>query len=198
MTDEAAECTETEDQQRQRLHDAARSELLDRQRSNSESYDKAILTLASGALGLSLSFIKDILPASEPARRVCLLYVSWILLTAAIITTVASFLLSNEAINQALRQNTEYYLKRNESAFVRTKLSRAVDASNYASGILFVFGIVLTVIFVSVNFSEVRGMKTSNTELINLKGGHSVPQMQKAEIGDLAKGPVNPSNPAID
>lgn len=183
---------ETETQLRRRLHGEQRSELLERQRSNSESYDKAILTLSSGALGLSLTFIKDLLPASRQPVWTNLLYWSWGLLTGAIIITVVSFLLSSAAINQALNQITEYYLNGNESAFTRTKLSWAVDASNYISGGLFVAGILVTVLFVSINFSEVRSMKTSKTDMVNLSGGHAVPNMQKVATGDLKRGQAIP------
>ena len=190
MNDELGE--ETESQQRRRLHGEQRSELLERQRSNSESYDKAILTLSSGALGLSLTFIKDLLPASRQPVWTTLLYWSWGLLTAAIIITVVSFLLSSAAINQALNQITEYYLNGNEGAFARTKLSWAVDASNYISGGLFVAGVLVTVLFVSINFSEVRSMKASKTDTVNLSGGHAVPNMQRVATGDLKRGQTIP------
>lgn len=197
MADEAAE-GETEEQQRRRLHDAQRAELLDRQRANSDSFDKAILTLASGTLALSLSFIKDALPASLAPAWTSLLYVSWILLTAAIITTVISYLLSNAAIDQALVQNTEYYLHRNEAAFAKSKLSYAVDLSNGASGVLFTLGMALTVAFVSINFHKAQSMKTSDKGLISLTGGHSVPQMQKVASGSLEKGqPIPQMQPVI-
>lgn len=46
----------TEGQQRERLYANARTELLDRQFSNSQAYDKAVLTLSSAFLALSLTF----------------------------------------------------------------------------------------------------------------------------------------------
>jgi hypothetical protein len=54
-TDDALGQTETEEQQRRRLHASECAELLKRQFSNSEAYDKAILALSSGFLALSLS-----------------------------------------------------------------------------------------------------------------------------------------------
>jgi hypothetical protein len=196
MTDEAAE-DETEKQQRRRLHDAQRSELLDRQRANSDSYDKAILTLASGSLALSLSFIKDILPASSVPAWTGLLYASWILLTLAIISTVASYLFSNAAINQALVKNTEYYLEEKEAALAKTKLSYVVDASNLVSGILFILGIALTVAFVSINFHEVRNMKTADTRS-PYQAGILSHRMQKVATGSLEKGqPIPQMQPVV-
>jgi hypothetical protein len=52
MTDEGTDDDESPEQERRRLHDAYCAELLDRQRSNSDSYDKAVLTVASGSLAV--------------------------------------------------------------------------------------------------------------------------------------------------
>jgi hypothetical protein len=84
-------------------HATARNEILERLSSNSEAYDKAILTLASALLALSVTFIKDLLPSS-PINHVWLLYGSWIVLTAAIIGTVLSFRISDAALAKQLDQ----------------------------------------------------------------------------------------------
>jgi hypothetical protein len=42
------------DEERKKLHDSLRDELLKRQLSNSENLDRAILMLSSAGLGLSL------------------------------------------------------------------------------------------------------------------------------------------------
>lgn len=179
---------ETEDQQRERLHTSARGELLDRQFSNSEAYDKAILTLSSGFLALSLSFIKEILPAGS-ITWATLLYASWVLLALAIVSTVISFRVSNAAIERQLEQAQRYYGERDESAFTKSKLSRAVDWLNNVSGGLFTLGVVLTVIFVISNFSEEKSMSNkSGSEPTRLDEGHTVPPMQKVIVEPLKRG----------
>jgi hypothetical protein len=178
-TEDALVEAETEDQQRERLHTGARSELLDRQFSNSEAYDKAILTLSSGFLALSLSFIKEILPAGSIAWT-GLLYASWVLLASAIVSTVTSFRVSNAAIERQLEQAHRYYKEKDESAFTKSKLSRSVDWLNNISGGLFIFGVVLTVIFVILNFSEEKSMSNkSGSGPTRLDEGHTVPTLQK-------------------
>ena len=180
--------TETEDQQRERLHTSARSELLDRQFSNSEAYDKAILTLSGGFLALSLSFIKEILPAGS-ITWTGLLYASWVLLALAIISTVISFRVSNAAIEGQLAQTHRYYKEKDESAFTKSRLSRSVDWLNNVSGGLFIFGVVLTVVFVILNFSEEKSMSNkSGSGPTRLDEGHTVPPMQRVVSEPVKRG----------
>ena len=65
----------------------------DTESKNAESFDKAILTLASGALGLSLSFTKEIV---EPQQALAnwLLFLSWGGFLFAIVLTVLSYLVT--------------------------------------------------------------------------------------------------------
>jgi hypothetical protein len=167
---------------RQQLHESARAELLERQFSNSEAYDKAILTLSSGFLALSLTFIKDLVP-SNAIKGVGLLYASWIVLALAIIATVLSFRISDAAINGQLQQIDRYYHERDERALAKSKLAHYVDWFNNTSGALFVLGVFLTVVFVIFNFSEAKSMGKT---LIN--EGQTIPTMQKLSDNLVKKG----------
>jgi hypothetical protein len=100
-------------------------EILERLSSNSEAYDKAILTLASALLALSVTFIKDLLPSS-PINHVWLLYGSWIVLTAAIIGTVLSFRISDAALAKQLDQIDRYYAHKDDTALARTGLASLI------------------------------------------------------------------------
>jgi hypothetical protein len=124
--DESSTQQEDDGQLRQQLYSTARTELLERQFSNSEAYDKAILTLSSGFLALSLTFIKDLVSPGT-IRVTGLLYASWIVLTAAIISTVLSFRVSNIAIEGQLAQAERYYHGRDENALSKGMLSRSVE-----------------------------------------------------------------------
>jgi len=56
--------------ERQRVYERTRDDLLKRQLSNAENFDKAILSVSTAALGFSLAFLKDIVPLAE-ADNVC-------------------------------------------------------------------------------------------------------------------------------
>ncbi|EGR1181158.1 hypothetical protein AABF50_004589 [Vibrio parahaemolyticus] len=72
---------------RQKMYDELRDELYKRELSNSESFDKAILSLSSAGLAISLTFIKSIV-SIDSAIFVYWLYASWVCFGVAIISTV--------------------------------------------------------------------------------------------------------------
>ena len=89
------ECT------RQRLYEAQCLKCQDNVHSVQQEFDKAILTLSAGLMGISLAFIKDIVPL-ELAIDLPLLYASWVFGVGAIIVTLASFWTSKNAFNAQL------------------------------------------------------------------------------------------------
>ncbi len=91
-------------EERKRLHDSLRDELFKRQLSNSENLDRAILMLSSAGLGLSLVFVKDLVPLAQ-ADCMCILYFSWFLFGFAILSTIVSFFVSQQGIKKQLEMN---------------------------------------------------------------------------------------------
>jgi hypothetical protein len=191
----------TDDEQRRRdLFDATRKELVTQKSSNSEAYDKAVLTLSSAFLGVSLAFLKDS-TSSHPVDWVPLLVASWICLTLAIIATVISFQLSNCAADVQMELAERYYMRGNKRALNRTRIARYVDYVNWAAGILFIFGVFLTVAFVSINFIESNSMsKISKPGPTHAMDGQSISKMQQVStvqkgqsINNMQKAPQAPS-----
>lgn len=163
---------------REDIYAETRRDLLARQLSNSERFDAAILTLSSGALGLSLAFIKDIVPV-EKANYVALLNVSWWLFGLAIVSTIASFLVSQLAIKKQLHYAEKYYLDSDESYLKKRNLpALATDAINYLSGFLFVSAIVVTIFFVSKNIGGTFDMTKDTTKTVPLREAATIPSLQ--------------------
>ncbi len=75
----------------QKMFSERRQELINRQLSNSESQDRAVLTLSSSGLVLSVSFIRFVVEL-EAAVYTWLLYASWGLFATAVISTILSYL----------------------------------------------------------------------------------------------------------
>lgn len=134
-----------------RTYSETRKDLLTRLLSNSEAYDKAILSLSSALLGVSLAFIKDIVHLGQACHKE-LLYFSWYLFAAAIIITLISFIMSNLGIKKQLKYAEKYYLE-GESEYLK-KLNiyaRLTEVVNILSGGCFVGAVILTVLFVTRN-----------------------------------------------
>ena len=58
--------------------------------SGSDSYDQSLLTVSSGALALSLAFIKDVVPLKE-AHYMWMLFASWFAFASCILSVIASY-----------------------------------------------------------------------------------------------------------
>ena len=139
---------------RQELYATYRKDLLVRQLSNSEKFDNAILTLSTGALAISLAFIKDVVPL-RIAENIWFLKASWWLFGFSIILTLASFVASQLGISRQLKYAEEYYLnKKDEYLRKRNYLAILTNFLNYSSGILFIAAIVFTIYFVIVNLGR--------------------------------------------
>jgi hypothetical protein len=122
----------------------------DRQAS-SDAFDKALLTFSSGALGLSLAFIKDIVPL-ERAVYLVFLFVSWACFSACIVVTVLSFRFSIAAMDKQLVFLEKYYLEGDELFLNRKNVwSGLVTICAMIGAALFLAGLIATVIFVYSN-----------------------------------------------
>jgi hypothetical protein len=119
--------------------------------SSSDEYDKSILTLSSAMLGLSLTFMKDIVPIAQITHRYSL-YVSWICFAVSVLSVICSFRLSIPAHCAHLKCLDDYYLRDDEAALSRKSgWSLIVECFNWASGLFFVRGLASSAYFVFAN-----------------------------------------------
>jgi len=127
-------------------------------RASSDEFDKAMLTLSSGALGLSLAFIKDIVPLKE-AASIDWLYASWGCFILCIVVTVLSFRFSMFALEQYEPFLQRYYLEQDKSARNHQSIwNRLVTGCAWAGFGVFLAGLIFTVLFVSINISRIQKM----------------------------------------
>jgi hypothetical protein len=174
--------TDNNTQERHDLYKNTRDDLLKRQLSNSERLDGAILTLSTGTLGLSLAFIKDIVPISS---AVCLLVLkaSWWAFGCSIVLTLLSFVASQLAIKKQLIYAKKYYLDKKDKYLTRTNdLARLTDILNYSSCAVFICAIVFTIVFVSSNIGG-EGMTAKKSAGSESGRGQAIPTMQKVFTG---------------
>lgn len=132
------------------MYDKLRDDLLKRDLSNTEGYDKAILTLSSASLGFSLSIGKFIVPL-ESAEYLWILITSWVLLVACVGSSLIAYLISNKAIEVQLDNAFAYYKENNGSAFVRKNRYLNINKIlNRITGIFLSSALVLIVVFVTI------------------------------------------------
>jgi len=162
---------------RESLYDKTREELLAQQRSNAETYDKSLLALSSGLLGISLAFIKDVVTLAH-AEYKYLLFASWIGFGLTIILTIASIIYGQCKIRQLLDAAERYYLKEKEEAREESvKISNKIDRFNIWSGSVFILAIVFSISFVILNLNKEMPMGKQDNEIS--KKGQPTNQFQK-------------------
>lgn len=114
--------------------------LIDWERSSTTSFDKAMLTLSGGALGLSLTWVKEIGGAQAWKQG---LKLSWLLFGVALLSTTWSFLVSQHALRRQrdILDDTEVSAnvsKGNRAA--RNRWGSATLCLNWASVVAFTLG----------------------------------------------------------
>lgn len=178
------------------IYDNYRNELTLARQSSFEHFDRAILSLSSAGLGLSLAFLKDIVPLDEIAV-LWLLFISWTLFSLSIMATLVSFVLARISIDKQLEYAEEYYVNRDESFFnKKNPYKLATTITNYISGICFLLAILMTVSFVSININiqvkEKRLMsKEQSPQEVPIQEGVVPANMQKVTPEpDLIRGIV--------
>lgn len=178
-----------------------KAEVDKRELSNTDNYDKNILTLSSAGLAISLTVFKDIAPHDQTAY-VWLLYSAWILFGCAILATIFSFLISNAALRAELEIAHKYYIEEDESVFGKVSLeSKILKWVNGFSGGFFVLAIISVITFGVINFD--RRMEVSKSEMVEKmqkinNDGLPSPVMQRVPIDKGATvpfmQPVTPTN----
>lgn len=125
-----------------------RNALIVAEQKSQDDYDKTIVSLSGGALGISLVFIKDIVGINQPA---CLWAAvsAWSLWACSIASVVASYFSSRVALRKAINQVDEGKLE--NIGGIATKVTQALNA---LSGALFILGISFFIVFAANNFGE--------------------------------------------
>jgi hypothetical protein len=122
--------------------------------SSTDSSDKSMLTLSSGALGVSLAFIKDIVPLGQ-ASWVWLLQTSWVAFALCITITVLSFQVSIAALKQHVGFLDKVNVEGKEEFFnKKTYHWTLLKWCTWGAIAFFLAGLLCTMLFVVENVSS--------------------------------------------
>jgi uncharacterized membrane protein len=126
---------------------AYRQHLVDAEQQMQAEYDKAVLVLSGGAIGLSMTFLKDIVGAN-PTTHIGFLLCAWIFWSLSIVSNFISFYASSKALRQAIKQVDvqEIYLTLANSGW-----AKATAWLNVLAGVFFIVGMAMIIVFVGSN-----------------------------------------------
>lgn len=116
-----------------------------------DAYDKTVLSLSGGALGISFAFIDKFLTGQNVTNNSCLVF-AWFCWGLSVAIILASHFFSQRALRRAIKQvdANQIYIRKPGGVF-----SVITDICNGTAGLLFVAGVVLMVLFVRGNIGAI-------------------------------------------
>ncbi|WP_125076202.1 MULTISPECIES: hypothetical protein [Lysobacteraceae] len=123
--------------------------LISAEQKAQDDFDKAVLSLSGGALGISFAFVKDIIGpgAIHHPAWVLIAWFSWALSSLAILS---SFFASHLALRQAIQQCDDGSIYKQTPGGIFSKITRNLNASG---ALLFVVGVCFMAAFIYSNLS---------------------------------------------
>ena len=127
--------------------DKYRDLLIKAEQQAQENYDKTVLSLSGGALGISFAFIKDVV-GDHPLVCPNLLLAAWASWGLSVTMALFSFYFSFHALRIALHQVNSGAIRDETPG---SGFSLVTVTLNALAGALFLAGVILIVIFVANN-----------------------------------------------
>lgn len=117
-----------------------------------DDYDKTVLLLAGGALGVSFSFFDSVLKDRAPVC-VGVLLAAWISWGSSLLCVLASYLFSIQALLRTIRQIDQLKIRSQRPGGFLAGLTSAL---NWAGGLFLVSGVVCYALFAFTNLSAAQ------------------------------------------
>jgi hypothetical protein len=129
---------------------AHRQRLLDARQRAQQRLDQLVVTGASGALVLSLTFLEKIAPSPRPSTR-CLLGIAWGLLLGALLASLLSHAASAKAFDQEMERLDLCYTNSQPLTTTRSIVDHATRWLNRITVLCFMLGMSALVCFAFIN-----------------------------------------------
>jgi len=144
---DAVDSPTPEDDARQKQLDAYRCVLASAAQSTQSEYDKAVMALSGGALGISFTLLRDVL-GTKALASFGFLFWAWMLWIISISSIFVSFYTSIKACNRALSDTDNGLVDKTNAQSGWAKVTAILNVS---AGICFLTGVVFLAIFVACN-----------------------------------------------
>lgn len=133
------------------MEEKDRDKIQDAINESQSDFEKNLVYLSAGALTLSMGFIEKIIPFDKASNK-WLLITSWTLLASTLLLNLASHLISVRNSTKAREEMDSgmEYIKLIERISCRNQIMRILNWISYS---LFAFGVLLVVIFCSINMN---------------------------------------------
>jgi hypothetical protein len=120
--------------------------LVAAEQKSQEDYDKTVITLSGGALGVSFAFVdKFLTPGKISAPN--LLFCAWFFWITSLTAVLVSYYFSHLALRHAIVE-----VDKGEPEKIHSKFNSMTKFCNAIGGIAFIVGLIMMAIFVVKNF----------------------------------------------
>ncbi len=133
--------------------------LVEAEQKSQEHFDKTVLSLSGGALGISFVFVKDII-GKDHIIDTYLLVLAWLSWGFSSFSILLSFYLSHLALRSAIRQVDEGTINSKNAGGI---FSIITERLNVFGAILFLLGILFITFFASSNLLT-KGVENDRKE----------------------------------
>lgn len=116
-----------------------------------DKFDKTIILLSAGALGISFSFLSEI---KSPPEFQWLLILTWGLLIVSLIVALSNLLVSQISFSKQREILDKLYMGANRDELEENKFSKWTNKLNFVSLSCSIFGIILLSIFSYINLNK--------------------------------------------
>lgn len=168
-----------------------RKHLWEAGKSASEHTDKTILTLSAGALALSMTFLKDIVPLKD-VIELPLVIAAWGAFGSSIACVLFSQYESRRAIDVQMQRLESQIARDFESANQPNPHTARTNRLNMFAGALFFTGLILTILFTTFN---VRRYSEMNNKIGSTNGNRGYAPAQLPSNPKPGAGYTPPSLP---
>ena len=160
--------------------------LIEAERETAKTFDTSMITLASGALGLSLFFVREV---TVELNGKSFLLASWVAFSVALVSTMCSFLTSQNATRRQ-REILDALLKDETRPSEGNRSASITNGLNLVSIFSFLIGIVFLCTFIYLNLANTKGAQNMDV----VKFGSVSPKTPVLE--KVQRGFVPPKTPA--
>jgi hypothetical protein len=122
--------------------------LIDEEREAARTFDKAMLTLSGGALGLSITFIRQLAPKPH---LIGLLVTAWSCLAVALLATILGLHISQSAIRRARDMLDDDQRGISDALNRKNDPARLTNCFNWIAAFAFLAGIAFLAVFAIFN-----------------------------------------------
>lgn len=139
-----------------------RKHLQNAEQKSQEDFDKTVLSLSGGALGISFIFLKDVI-GPNPIVQPFLLFSAWVAWGLSTFSVLSSYYLSHLALRKAMRQVDDNTIRNQKPGGFYSVCTAALNAMG---ALLFVAGVFFIVFFANANLKtkeNLNGINQSST-----------------------------------